>query len=198
MKYDEQQSIYNEKPTFNWACTTRTTRKSLFLPDIYDNLPLSRFMLCLLLLSGSAGAVHLFFWPIHFPPLIVFLFIFGFEFSFSFVFALLFVYLFLAERGRYICFWPILFSLSSLSKVLYELLIYPTKADKNRWVVLLGFFERTFSILYSWGRQTQINSWSGEKKGTKHDKNGAANNAEGGSYDGEQKVSNSMNWVSKS
>ena len=100
--------------------------------------------------------------------------------------------------GGTFIFGPYSFPLSSLSKVLYELLIYPTKADKNWWVVLLGFFERTFSILYSWGRQTQINSWSGEKKGTKHDKNGAANNAEGGSYDGEQKVSNSMNWVSKS
>ena len=43
--------------------------------------------------------------------------------------------------------------------------------DKNRWVVLF-LFQRALSILYSWGRQTQINSWSGEKKGTKPDKNG--------------------------
>ena len=43
--------------------------------------------------------------------------------------------------------------------------------DKNRWVWLF-LFQRALSILYSWGRQTQINSWSGEKKGTKPDKNG--------------------------
>ena len=41
-----------------------------FLPDIYDNLPLLRFMLCLLLLSSGAGR-YICFRPILFPPLII-------------------------------------------------------------------------------------------------------------------------------
>ena len=43
----------SNKPLSFWPTLSRRL-------DIYDNLLLSRFMLCLLLLSGGKGAVHLF------------------------------------------------------------------------------------------------------------------------------------------
>ena len=126
-----------------------------------------------------------------------FVFRFVFIFVFSFVFVLVFVFVFLTTRGWYICFRPILFSPLIIVKGFVELLIYPTtKTDESG---CRTFFERTFSILYSWhrGRHKLIHEVV-KRREQNMVRMGQLTMLQEGVMMGGKKMSNSMKQVSKS